>query len=553
MVKNNCVFWRQPISKFLLCFLFLTCQSGYLQRVNAKKRAQFNKPFTASLQQHLQQTTYQSSRKFSVSPANATVYLHIIDKQAIQIRDTRTDRLIQTVYPPVAAKYNDWWQSAAFSASSHLLAIAGWFGLPGSLDTSICIYSSQTGKLLTTITGFPVNAASMALSLRGDYLYIGLASGHGLRIVNLETGLTEWQDRHYLSGIQVIAATAKKIYTISENNALRSYDLQNKKIYRTFLHSKHKAKSLYVEKNKIYTNFYNSTKQEIWQETGTHFFSTPLQFYKTLEQNRYDKKQSPKRATPETELLLSPQAKRIVFQRNGVRNVAFSIVDRQYITSPPEIDGLHAAKRSAETFSINYRQNDSQPSWDERTLPLERGEKSTALCIDRQERYFLLATNRYLRKFSHIGKEIWKVKSSSTLLAINTSLDGSTIVLQTADKKIHWMRSKDGAFLFSLALLGTKNWILYSPLGFYDTNNTNQKQLGWLVNDSAGKEPIFVSAYYLRKALWKTKLFPVLLQQQKTDREILQQKKIKSSILKKRILRIAQKKRAYQKHNRRTK
>ena len=100
-----------------------------------------------------------------------------------------------------------------------------------------------------------------------------------------------------------------------------------------------------------------------------------------------------------------------------------------------------------------------------------------------QAQYFLWGTSWHLRAFTSNGDALWDFEAPEAVFAINVSGDGQLVVAAYSDGTIRWHRSDDGRELLALQVLADKkNWVLWTPEGFYAATPGAHGVLRWLVN-----------------------------------------------------------------------
>jgi hypothetical protein len=82
---------------------------------------------------------------------------------------------------------------------------------------------------------------------------------------------------------------------------------------------------------------------------------------------------------------------------------------------------------------------------------------------------FVLGADWWLYAFDAEGKQLWKRPAPGPVWAVNISGDGRLVVAAYGDGIIRWHRMDDGRELLALQVLSDKkNWVAWTPEGFYD-------------------------------------------------------------------------------------
>lgn len=117
-------------------------------------------------------------------------------------------------------------------------------------------------------------------------------------------------------------------------------------------------------------------------------------------------------------------------------------------------------------------------------LPLEPYEASRSLAVQPGARRFVLGTEWRLRAFAADGAPLWSRPAPSVAWAVNISGDGRLVVAAYGDGTIRWHRMEDGRELLAfMPLVNKKDWVAWTPEGFYASTPGARSVLRWHVND----------------------------------------------------------------------
>jgi hypothetical protein len=122
---------------------------------------------------------------------------------------------------------------------------------------------------------------------------------------------------------------------------------------------------------------------------------------------------------------------------------------------------------------------------------------SRSLAIHPGGHRFVLGTGWALRAFDDEGKALWNRAAPGEAWAVNITGDGRLVVAAHADGTIRWHRMDDGRELLALYVLSDKkNWVAWTPEGFYAATPGAYGVLRWHVNHGADRaaEAVPVSA-----------------------------------------------------------
>jgi WD40 repeat protein len=208
------------------------------------------------------------------------------------------------------------------------------------------------------------------------------------------------------------------------------------------------------------------------------------------------------------------------FGAGGTMPLRFDLGDR-VLSELKAPDGRTQPRRQdAPNTKIEQWKNQYSPTLNGTTIPLKVGEWSRSYAIRPDSRGFVLGSEWNLRAFDADGKEVWRTKTPGVAWAVNISGDGRLAVAALGDGTIRWYRMDDGRLLLSLKVLSDrKNWVAWTPEGFYDATQGALGVLKWEVNrgyDAAAEAVSVSSIPKLRRA----DVLPLVLQQLETLRAL---------------------------------
>ncbi|MFZ0494865.1 MAG: caspase family protein [Methylocella sp.] len=179
-------------------------------------------------------------------------------------------------------------------------------------------------------------------------------------------------------------------------------------------------------------------------------------------------------------------------------------------TRPPRQDGL-----KIEEWSGSF-----DPKLDGNPIELEPRELSQSFAIYPDAHRFVLGADWYLYAFDAEGKQLWKRAAPGSVWAVNIISDGRLVVAAYGDGTIRWHRMDDGRELLALQVLNDKkNWVAWTPEGFYGATPGAFGVLKWHVNrgNDAAAEAVPVSAI---PRLKRPDALPLVLQELETARAL---------------------------------
>lgn len=176
------------------------------------------------------------------------------------------------------------------------------------------------------------------------------------------------------------------------------------------------------------------------------------------------------------------------------------------------------AKRDGLRIEDWYRS--AHPTLNGKPIKLDVEEWSLSFAVHPDGRRFVLGADWSLRAFDAQGKELWRSAPSGAVWAVNITGDGRLVVAASGDGTIRWYRMDDGRELLALQVLSDqKNWVAWTPEGFYDATPGAFGVLNWHVNhgDNAAGSRLPVSAI---PRLKRPDALPLVLQELETARAL---------------------------------
>ena len=185
---------------------------------------------------------------------------------------------------------------------------------------------------------------------------------------------------------------------------------------------------------------------------------------------------------------------------------------------PPE-DGLTAVPVQT-GLEVEDWVNNTRPTLNGEPLPLKRYETSRSLAIHPDGERFLLGTDWNLRAFDAKGETLWQRTAPGVTWAVNITGDGRQAIAAYDDGTIRWYRMDDGRELLAFfPMADRKNWVAWTPEGFYGATPGAYGVLRWHVNrgwDAAGESVPVADIPLLRRP----RVLPLVLQEMETARAL---------------------------------
>jgi WD40 repeat protein len=153
-----------------------------------------------------------------------------------------------------------------------------------------------------------------------------------------------------------------------------------------------------------------------------------------------------------------------------------------HLSLDPPADRLTAKPEQTKLPVENWEYHE-HPTLAGTPLPLDRYEISRSLAIHPKGDRFVLGTEWWLRAYDAGGELIWRQAAPGIVSAVNISGDGRLVVAAYEDGTIRWHRMDDGRELLAfLPLKDRKNWVAWTPDGFYAATPGAHGVLRWHVN-----------------------------------------------------------------------
>jgi WD40 repeat protein len=183
----------------------------------------------------------------------------------------------------------------------------------------------------------------------------------------------------------------------------------------------------------------------------------------------------------------------------GGKPVLFDLIGGRLIDQPSLAAGLAAPDTT--TLNITDWQNYVDPKLNGK--PLRTG-LSRAVAIAPGADRFVLGAGSYLRAYDRDGHELWRKLELGTAWGVNIPQDGKLVVAACNDGTIRWHRLSDGAEVLALFVNAkTREWVLWTPQGYYASSVNGDQMVGWHLNEGWEQAGEFLTAARLKKHLYR--------------------------------------------------
>lgn len=147
------------------------------------------------------------------------------------------------------------------------------------------------------------------------------------------------------------------------------------------------------------------------------------------------------------------------------------------------ISPLRPARIRAPGLEVKNWKNTTQPTLDHHPLPLLQYEPARSLAVAPDGTSFVLGTGYNLRRLDAEGRDIWTKPVPDTAWGVNLTADGQWVLAALGDGTVRWYRYSDGQELLALFVhKGTRDWVIWTPNGYYDTSPGGDRLIGWHLN-----------------------------------------------------------------------
>lgn len=206
------------------------------------------------------------------------------------------------------------------------------------------------------------------------------------------------------------------------------------------------------------------------------------------------------------------------FDRRGKSPLRFDV--RALKLTDGTVADARTAKPIQSGLPIEHWDSYRQPMLDGKPIAMLENDVSRSLAIHPQGDRFVLGTSYRLYAFKSNGERLWQDRVPSEALAVNISGDGRLVVAAYADGTIRWHRMDDGRELLAFRVLGDKkNWVVWTPEGFYAATPGAHGVLQWHVNRGVDAAGIAVAVSEIRKSR-RPDAIPLILQELETARAL---------------------------------
>ncbi len=212
---------------------------------------------------------------------------------------------------------------------------------------------------------------------------------------------------------------------------------------------------------------------------------------------------------------LSPDAKAIEYGYEpwGKNPAHFAVAARALAVGQTGGDkALSSPLSDASGLTVTGWENSEAPTLNGKPLALSQYERSRSLAIAADGRSLLLGADWSLRLFDREGQEQWTVPVPGVAWAVNIAGNGLVAVAALTDGTIRWYRLSDGQELLAFfPHANKKDWVLWTPAGYYDASPGGEDLIGWHVNHGKDQAADFFPAAQFRQTYYRPDIASTVL------------------------------------------
>ncbi len=161
------------------------------------------------------------------------------------------------------------------------------------------------------------------------------------------------------------------------------------------------------------------------------------------------------------------------------------------------------AEPDTTSLKLTNWENNRAPQLDGKPLGLQEPARSAAIAPGADR--FVLGTDEFIRAYDKTGKELWpKREGPEAAWGVNIPRDGKFVVAAYDDGTIRWLRLSDGEEVLALFVNAkTREWVLWTPQGYYASSVAGDQNIGWQLNKGWEQAGEFVTAAQLKKHFYR--------------------------------------------------
>jgi len=202
------------------------------------------------------------------------------------------------------------------------------------------------------------------------------------------------------------------------------------------------------------------------------------------------------------------------YEPGGKAPASFAIAARAVtVGTASGASAMAPPRTSAPGLTVTNWEDTLTPTLNGQPLQLEQHETSRSVAVTPDGQSVLLGTEWWLRLFDRTGRQLWRVPVPGAAWGVNVAGNGQVAVAALADGTIRWYRLRDGQELLAFfPHTNTKDWVLWTPTGYYDASPGGDDLLGWHVNQGQGQAADFFPAAQFRSTYYRPDVVAAVLE-----------------------------------------
>jgi len=182
--------------------------------------------------------------------------------------------------------------------------------------------------------------------------------------------------------------------------------------------------------------------------------------------------------------------------------VLFDLATGRLTDQPQPADGLAAPDTAS--LKLSGWNLSRAPKLDGKPLEMAPNEIARSAAIAPGSDRFVLGTEWFLRGYDRNGKELWRRPVPGIARGVNIPRGGKFVIVAYSDGTIRWVRLSDGVELLALFVNAkTREWVLWTPQGYYTSSAAGDHNIGWQLNQGWEHAGEFITAARLKKHLYR--------------------------------------------------
>lgn len=175
----------------------------------------------------------------------------------------------------------------------------------------------------------------------------------------------------------------------------------------------------------------------------------------------------------------------------------------QLTAREPKEATLAPLAKAAEIRVDNWRHH-AKPTVNGVAVQLDDYELAHCYAIAHDHKSVLLGTEWALRLLDGKAVPLWQVKLPAVVRGVNIAKGGKLAIAALSDGTIRWFRMSDGREVLALfPHAGGKEWIAWSPDGYYVSSVFGDNYVGWHLNRGRDATPDFFRAVQFDRILYR--------------------------------------------------